>query len=198
MKHIVVFASGSGTNFQAVIDAVESGQIKACIRGLISNRPDNKAHERARVHGIDAKVIRPADYQRPEQYHEALLTTLAQWKTDLIILAGYLLKIPDAVINAYPGRIINIHPSLLPKYGGKGYYGSNVHQAVLDNGESCSGCTVHIVTENYDEGPVLAQKKVPVYATDDAQTLARRVLEQEHLLLPKVVEEMIDKMNLET
>lgn len=168
------------------------------MRGLISNRPDNKAHERARAHDIETKVIRPVDYQHPEQYHEALLAILEQWETDLIILAGYLLKIPDVVINAYPGRIINIHPSLLPKYGGKGYYGSNVHQAVLDNKESCSGCTVHIVTEKYDEGPILAQKKVPVYDTDDAQTLAKRVLEQEHLLLPKVVGEMIDKMNYKT
>lgn len=195
LKHIVVFASGSGTNFQAIIDAVESGQIKARIRGLISNRPDNKALERAGAHDIETKVIRPSDYRYPKQYHEALLATLEQWKTDLIILAGYLLKIPDAVISAYPDRIINIHPSLLPKYGGKGYYGNNIHQAVLDNKEPYSGCTVHIVTAEYDKGPILAQRKVPVYNTDNALTLSKRVLEQEHLLLPEVAGEMIKKMN---
>jgi formyltetrahydrofolate-dependent phosphoribosylglycinamide formyltransferase len=198
LKHIVVFASGSGTNFQSIVDAVEAGSIRACIRGLISNKPGIQALERAHRHGIDTKVIRPSDFESPTQYHEALLAVLAGWKTDLIILAGYLLKIPDAVVRCYPGRIINIHPSLLPKYGGKGYYGSKVHQAVIDNNEPYSGCTVHVVTEEYDEGPILAQTKVPVHASDDAQTLARRVLEQEHLLLPRVVGEMINKLNTQS
>ena len=195
MKHIVVFASGSGTNFQALIDAVESGQIKARIRGLISSKTGIKALERARKHGISAKTIRPSDFHDPDQYHEALLKTLAHWETDLIVLAGYLLKVPDVVISKYRGRIINIHPSLLPKYGGKGYYGDRVHQAVLDSGDSQSGCTVHVVTEKYDDGPILAQTEVPVHQTDDAETLARRVLKQEHLLLPRVVSEMIEKLN---
>lgn len=195
LKHLVVFASGSGTNFQSLIDATESGQIQARIRGLISSRKDNQALERAQNHSIETHVLRPADFDEPGQYHEALLSVLEEWKTDLIILAGYLLKIPDVVIETYPGLVVNIHPSLLPKFGGKGFYGSNVHKAVLDSNETQSGCTVHVVTSRYDDGPILAQAKVPVYATDDVPTLAKRVLEQEHILLPKVVGELIDKLN---
>lgn len=196
MKHIVVFASGSGTNFQAIIDAVNSGEIKnARIRGLISNNPDSKALERAKKHDIATKVIAPKNYESSTYYVQALENTLVDWKTDLIVLAGYLLKIPDPIINRYKGKIINIHPSLLPKYGGKGYYGIKVHQAVIDNNEKESGCTVHIVTEEYDQGPILAQRKVPVYESDTPETLAGRVLEQEHELLPKVISDLIESLN---
>ena len=195
LQHIVVFASGSGTNFQSLIDAVESGQIPAQIRGLITNRPNIKALERARKHGIESTVLTPSDYDTEQDYVKALQKTLTDWKTDLIVLAGYMIKIPSEVIDRYKGRILNIHPSLLPKYGGKGFYGINVHRAVIENQESESGCTVHIVDEEYDQGPILAQKKVPVQKSDTPETLAKRVLKKEHELFPKVVAKIVKDLN---
>ncbi|MDZ7715909.1 MAG: phosphoribosylglycinamide formyltransferase [Balneolaceae bacterium] len=195
MKHIVVFASGSGTNFQAIINAVNSGQINARIKGLISDNPDCKALERAKQNDIEIKVIQPKNFENTQSFGSALISTLQTWKTDLIVLAGYLKKIPVSVIHEYENRIINIHPALLPKFGGKGFYGSKVHQAVLDAGEKESGCTVHIVTEEYDKGPILDQQKVPVYESDDVETLAQRILQQEHYLLSKVIGELIEDLN---
>ncbi|MFH5830864.1 phosphoribosylglycinamide formyltransferase [Halalkalibaculum sp. DA384] len=192
MNHIVVFASGSGTNFQAIIDAVEEGRIEARINGLIASKPGIQALERARKHNIDTEVLTPSDFDTPAAYETKLLQTLERWDTDLIVLAGYMLKVPTAVLEQYPEKVINIHPSLLPKYGGKGFYGSNVHEAVLANDEKESGCTVHYVTEQYDEGPIIDQVKVPVRETDDAETLAARVLEQEHKLLPRVIADLVN------
>jgi formyltetrahydrofolate-dependent phosphoribosylglycinamide formyltransferase len=191
--NIVVFASGSGTNFQSIIDAIEDGKINGRICGLITNKKDIQSIERARKHDIPHVTISPSDFDNQADYIDALITRLTNWETDLIVLAGYMLKIPSAVIENYEGKIINIHPSLLPKYGGKGFYGIKVHQAVLENEEQESGCTVHIVTEEYDEGPILAQRKVPVYDTDDAEQLAERVLKQEHQLLPEVIAELANK-----
>jgi formyltetrahydrofolate-dependent phosphoribosylglycinamide formyltransferase len=195
LKHIVVFASGSGTNFQALIDAVESGKINARIRGLVSNKTGIKALDRARKHGIDTCVTKPSSFETHKEYVRSLLEKLNEWNTDLIVLAGYMIKIPSEVIEEFSGRILNIHPSLLPKYGGKGFYGINVHRAVIENNEEESGCTVHLVTEEYDKGPVLAQEKVPVKSNDTPESLAERVLEKEHYLLPKVVAEMIKDLN---
>lgn len=195
MKHIVVFASGSGTNFQALIDAVENGQIPARLRGLISNKSDNKALERANKRGIDTATLSPSAFGSYHEYEQSLLQQLVQWKTDLIVLAGYMIKVPASVIREYRGRIINIHPSLLPKYGGKGFYGINVHKAVLKNKETESGCTVHLVTEEYDKGPILAQEKVPVLESDSPESLASRVLKKEHYLLPKVTAQLVEDLN---
>lgn len=194
MKHIVVFASGSGTNFQAIIDAVESGKIDAKITGLVTNKNNIQAIERARNHDIRVRVLSPNEFDSHVHYARELLKQLDSWETDLVALAGYIAKIPDEVIDAYRGRIINIHPSLLPKYGGKGYYGMRVHRAVIENEEKESGCTVHYVTEEYDAGPVIAQAKVPVYPGDNAETLAERVLEQEHRLYPEVIGQIIEQM----
>lgn len=195
MANIVVFASGSGTNFQALIDAVESGQIQATIKGLISNRSDNQALARADSHNIEARVIRPSQFKSKQKYTTEVLNQLHDWDTDLIVLAGYMIKIPDALIKKYENRIVNIHPSLLPKYGGKGFYGEKVHQAVIDNKESESGCTVHLVTKKYDQGPILAQRKVPVKADDDADSLSKRILKEEHKLLPVVVGRLAEQLN---
>lgn len=191
LKHIVVFASGSGTNFQSLIDAVEAGQIPALIRGLVTNKPNIKALERARTHGIESVVLTPSTFDSKQAYIDAMQKILGEWKADLIVLAGYMIKIPADIIEEYKGRIINIHPSLLPKYGGKGFYGIKVHRAVIENNERESGCTVHIVNEEYDQGPILAQKKVPVLKTDTPEILAKRVLEKEHELLPEVVADII-------
>ncbi|HLR26134.1 MAG TPA: phosphoribosylglycinamide formyltransferase [Fodinibius sp.] len=195
MINIVVFASGSGTNFQSIINAVESGQIEGQIRGLITNRAEIEAINRAQRHDIAHATFTPSGYAERADYHKALLSQLADWNTDLIVLAGYLLKIPVPVIDAYSGRIINIHPSLLPKYGGKGFYGINVHRAVIESGDTETGCTVHIVTEEYDEGPVLAQQTVPVHQSDDASSLAGRVLEKEHELFPKAIAKLANELN---
>lgn len=188
MKKIVVFASGSGTNFQAIIDAVKSGKINAEISGLIASKPDIGAIKRAVRAGIPASVIPPAS----DSFESDLQDQLREWHPDLIVLAGYLAKIPKKILEKYSGKIINIHPSLLPKYGGTGFYGSRVHEAVIRSGDSETGCTVHLVTEEYDQGPVLAQKKVPVKPDDTPADLAARVLKEEHKLLTEVISQIIN------
>lgn len=195
MINIVVFASGSGTNFQSIIDAADSGQIDGRIRGLITNKTGVQAIERAKNHGISHATLSPSQFSTTSEYTEILLDQLNNWNTDLIALAGYMIKIPPDVIREYEGRIVNIHPALLPKYGGKGFYGMNVHRAVIENNETESGCTVHLVTEEYDEGPILAQKKVPVKDSDDPSALAERVLKEEHKLFPKVIGKLADQLN---
>ncbi|TYP92607.1 formyltetrahydrofolate-dependent phosphoribosylglycinamide formyltransferase [Fodinibius salinus] len=195
MTNIVVFASGSGTNFQAIIDAVESGQINGRIAGLITNKSGIQAIERAQKHDIEHRLLAPSQFSDRSRYINTLLDQLTDWETDLIVLAGYMLKIPPKVIEQFRGRIVNIHPSLLPKYGGKGFYGMRVHQAVIDNNEDKSGCTVHLVTEKYDDGPILGQRKVPVKDSDDADTLADRILKEEHKLFPEIIAQLTDKLN---
>lgn len=195
MINIVVFASGSGTNFQSIIDATEESQINGQIQGLITNKAGIQAIKRAKHHGISYTILSPSQFSDKSEYTEELLDQLWSWNTDLIALAGYLIKIPAEVIQKYEGRIVNIHPSLLPKYGGKGFYGLNVHRAVIKNDENESGCTVHLVTEEYDTGPILAQKKVPVKHSDDASALAERVLKEEHKLFPKVIAKLADQLN---
>lgn len=184
MKKLVVLASGSGSNFQAIIDAVKSGTIKGEIAGLISNKQDIGAVKRAQKNSIPVCIIPAAS---GTEFSGALHKQLAEWAPDLIVLAGYLRKIPDSIISRYPNKIINIHPSLLPKYGGKGFYGERVHKAVLHDKESVSGCTVHFVNEEYDSGDIIEQAEVPVLPSDTADSLANRILEQEHQLLPSVI-----------
>lgn len=187
MHNLVFFASGSGTNFQSVIDAVESGHLKTRITGLITNRSDAGAIERAKTHHIPTYVIDPGS---PDS-ESHLLELLSTLDPDLIVLAGYLKKIPTQVIKDYSGRIINIHPSLLPKYGGKGYYGMNVHRAVIENHEKVSGCTVHFVDEIYDNGQIIEQTEVPVDQNDTPESLAKKILQHEHKLLPKTIQKLL-------
>ena len=194
LKNIVVFASGSGTNFQSIIDAVQRGDITARISGLITNKDGIKAIERAKKNQIPAKVINPNNLDSEKDFESRLLNQLKEWNADLIVLAGYLKKIPSAVIENYPNRILNIHPSLLPKYGGKGFYGTNVHKAVLKAGEKESGCSVHVVTEEFDEGPVLAQKTVPVLQNDTPEELASRILKEEHKLYPDTIQKHLQTL----
>jgi formyltetrahydrofolate-dependent phosphoribosylglycinamide formyltransferase len=193
--NIVVFASGSGTNFQSIIEATKNGQINGQIRGLITNKTDIQAIERAQNHDIPHTTLAPGQFSSTSEYIQALLNQLDNWNTDLIALAGYMIKVPAEVIKKYKGRIVNIHPALLPKYGGKGFYGMNVHRAVIKNEETESGCTVHLVTEEYDEGPILAQKKVPVKDSEDPSSLAERILKEEHKLFPKVIAKLADQLN---
>lgn len=192
MKKLVVFASGSGSNFQAIIDAVENGTISAEIAGLISNKKDAGAVGRAQKHQIPVRIIPAED---PGVFVKELPRQLDIWSPDLIVLAGFLKKIPDKILKKYPRRIINIHPSLLPKYGGKGFYGQRVHQAVLDAGDDISGCTVHYVNEEYDRGDIIRQERVDVLPGDTPETLAARVLSREHQILPVVIKDLINPEN---
>lgn len=187
MHNLVFFASGSGTNFQSVIDAIHSGRLNARITGLITDRPHAGAINRAKKHDIPTYVL---DLNHPES-GDKLLDLLSELKPDLIVLAGYLKKIPDDVIDIYRGKIINIHPSLLPKYGGKGFFGLNVHRAVIEDREKFSGCTVHFVDEVYDNGSVIDQVKVPVDETDTPESLAKKILREEHKLLPETIKKLL-------
>lgn len=189
MKKLVVFASGSGSNFQSIIDASERKELGATVTGLITDSDDIGAIERARKHDIPVKVISPHD---SHTFSVELKKQLALWNPDLIVLAGYLKKIPDEIVKTYLNKIINIHPALLPKFGGKGYFGLNVHRAVIGAGEKVSGCTVHFVNEEYDRGDIIAQKKVPVLTTDTPESLAARVLKAEHDLLPSVIKKIFN------
>lgn len=190
MKKLVIFASGSGTNMQAVIDGIEEESIHAEIAGLITNKQDIHAVERAKKHHIPVCVITETD---AEDYASTLEKQLSEWQPDLLILAGFLKKIPDSIIRKYENKIINIHPALLPKFGGKGFYGLKVHKAVLESGDKETGCTVHYVNEEYDKGPIISQTKVPVHPSDTPEILAKRVLKAEHKLLPSVIKKLINQ-----
>jgi phosphoribosylglycinamide formyltransferase-1 len=182
MINISVMVSGGGTNLQAIIDNMESGEIKgARIVQVISSREGAFALERAKAAGIKGKVV---DSQ-------GILSALAQEETDLIVLAGYMKILAPEVIAAYPKRIINIHPSLIPKYCGKGFYGQRVHEAVLAANEKVSGATVHFVDEGVDTGEIILQREVPVLVGDTPQTLAQRVLAVEHQVLTEGINTFI-------
>ncbi|MCH2448968.1 MAG: phosphoribosylglycinamide formyltransferase [Gracilimonas sp.] len=194
MKNIVVFASGSGTNFQSIIDAVNAGNITANIAGLITDRNHIGALERAENHGIPARVLAPNKLPDDKKFAEELIDQLTSWETDLIVLAGYLKKIPAPVIRKFENRILNIHPSLLPKFGGKGFYGMNVHRAVINSKDHQSGCSVHIVTGKFDEGPVIARSVVKVKENDTPEQLAKKILKEEHWLYPAAIEKYLQTL----
>ena len=182
--NIVVMVSGNGSNLQAIIDAVECGGIPgASIALVISSQADAYALTRASKHGIHVLTAGKNEYQDEKDRTNAILNALKNADADLVVLAGYMQILPLEIINAYEGRIINIHPSLIPKYCGKGYYGLRVHKAVIDAGENVSGATVHYVDEGVDSGPIIIQETVPVLKGDDAESLAARVLDTEHRLL---------------
>ena len=188
MKKLVFFASGSGSNFQSVINAIENNKITASISGLITDNPGSGAIERAKKHNIPVAVI---PFSPKSHFSIQIEQKLAEWKPDLIVLAGYLKKIPDSVIESFKNRIINIHPSLLPKYGGKGFYGQHVHRAVIEAGDTISGCTVHYVNGEYDRGSIIKQIEVPVKPDDTPESLGKRILIEEHKLLPNVIKQLI-------
>lgn len=187
MKRLCVFASGSGTDFQSVIDGVNTGKIDGKIVLLVASRPDIYAVERAKKNGIEVAVFRKKGYESAEKMYDALIPMLKEKGVELIILAGYLTVLTPNIVAAYRDKIINIHPSLIPKYCGDGYYGMRVHEAVIAAGEKESGATVHFVDEGTDTGKIIEQRKVPVLSDDTPETLQKRILEVEHELLPDVV-----------
>lgn len=180
-------ASHGGSNLQAILDAISRGSLAAEPRLVISNNSGARALERAGAAGVEALHISGATHSGPGEADAAILEAMGGRGVNLIVLAGYMKKIGGAVLAAYPRRILNIHPALLPKFGGGGMYGLRVHGAVLAAGESHSGATVHLVDEEYDRGPILAQAPVPVLPGDTPEILQARVLEQEHRLYPETL-----------
>lgn len=190
MLRVLVCVSGGGTNLQALIDGVENGQIRNTeIVRVISNNPGVFALERAKKHGIEGVCVSPKDYENRAAFHEALLKAVDDAKPDLIVLAGFLVVIPEELIRKYRNRIINIHPSLIPSFCGTGYYGLKVHEGALARGVKVTGATVHFVDEGTDTGPIILQKAVEIKADDTPQILQKRVMEEaEWVLLPKAVD----------
>ena len=190
MLNVVVLVSGGGTNLQAIIDAVESGQItNTKIVGVISNNKNAYALERAKKHGIPSLCISPKQFVSREEFNEQFLEKVNEFHPDLIVLAGFLVVIPPAMIETYRNRIINIHPSLIPSFCGTGFYGLKVHEAALARGVKVVGATVHFVDEGTDTGPIILQKAVEVEPGDTPEVLQRRVMEQaEWKILPKAID----------
>lgn len=190
MLNVVVLVSGGGTNLQAIIDAVESGQItNTKIAGVISNNQNAYALERAKKHEIPNLCISPKQFASREEFNEQFLEKVNELHPDLIVLAGFLVVIPPAMIETYRNRIINIHPSLIPSFCGTGFYGLKVHEAALARGVKVVGATVHFVDEGTDTGPIILQKAVEVEPGDTPEMLQRRVMEQaEWKILPKAID----------
>jgi len=184
---LAVFASGEGTNFQAILDAIDAGTLPAEAVCCVSNTPDAGALSRAKHHNVPTEVIAPASFDTAASFGHALLDALRAYDVTFVALAGYMQKIPPTVVEAYRGSMTNIHPALLPAFGGQGMYGMHVHRAVLEYGVHWTGATVHLVDEEYDHGPIVLQEPVPVYADDTPDALADRVREVEHQLYPEAL-----------
>ena len=190
MLRVVVLVSGGGTNLQAIIDAVENGTITNTeIVGVISNNKNAYALERAEKHGIKSICVSPKNYETRAEFNEKLLDTVNEFEADLLVLAGFLVVIPEKMIEAYRNRIINIHPSLIPSFCGTGFYGLKVHEAALEKGVKVVGATAHFVDEGTDTGAIILQKAVEVQKGDTPEVLQRRVMEQaEWKILPQAID----------
>lgn len=185
MKKIVLFASGSGSNAENIIKYFKDSPAVE-IAAVISNKPEAKVLERAANHQVPAFVFLKDDFST-----DKVLNKIQEIKPDLIVLAGFLLKFPSDIIELYPNKIINIHPALLPKYGGKGMYGMNVHKAILENQETETGISIHYVDEHYDNGDMIFQQKVPIEDCKTPEAIAQKVHELEHKHFPKVIEQLL-------
>lgn len=186
MKRIAIFASGEGTNTQHLIDYFKGTNVKIAL--ILCNNPKANVLNRARNSGIPALLINKEEFYNGDN----VLKRLAAEKIDLIVCAGFLWKIPDTLLQAYPGKIVNIHPALLPKFGGKGMYGMHVHKAVIETGEKESGITIHYLNEHYDEGKIIFQAACKVKKEDTPQTLAQKVQELEHKYFAKTIEQLLN------
>lgn len=189
MLRVVVMVSGGGTNLQAILDAIDGGKITgASVEAVISNNRGAYALERAKKHSIPAVCVSPKDYEDRAAFNRALLEKVKEYQPDLVVLAGFLVTIPPEMIREYPGKIINIHPSLIPSFCGVGYYGLKVHEAALKRGVKVTGATVHYVDEGVDSGPIILQKAVEVKEGDTPEILQRRVMEEaEWKILPEAI-----------
>lgn len=188
MLRIVVLVSGGGSNLQAILDAIDSGKLDSVtVELVISSNREAYALKRAENRGIPTMVIDAHNWPGPRERDGRLLQVLDELNPDLIVLAGYMKILPESIVGRFPRRIINIHPSLIPRFCGEGFYGMRVHRAVLESGEQVSGATVHYVDEGVDTGDILLQEQVPVLRGDTPESLAARVLETEHWILPEVI-----------
>lgn len=190
--NIAFFASHSGSNFQTIVENIKSGYISANATLLVTNNSDAFAIERSKNLGIDYIHISSAQFDTAEEFQKKLISILDDYKIDLIVLAGYMRKIPITLIKKYKNRILNIHPALLPKYGGQGMYGMNVHQAVYEAEDKVSGATVHLVNEEYDEGRILKQMQVKLDNGDTPELIAQKVLKIEHKLYSDTIKEIAE------
>lgn len=200
MLKLAVLVSGGGTNLQAIMDAIDNKTItNAEISVVISNNPGAYALERAKNRGIEARCVSPKNYGDRAEFNRALLETIQSFQPDLVVLAGCLVVIPDIMVKAYPNRIVNIHPALIPSFCGTGYYGLKVHEAALARGVKVTGATVHFVDEGTDTGPIILQKAVEIKEGDTPQILQRRVMEEaEWVILPKAIDLIAnDKVTVE-
>ena len=190
MLKTAVLVSGGGTNLQAILHAMDEGRItNTSVEVVISNNPGAYALKRAEKHNIPALCLSPKSYDSREQYYQALLETLQSYETQLIVLAGCMVVMPKAVVEAYPNRIINVHPALIPSFCGTGCYGLHVHEKALERGVKVTGATVHFVDEGTDTGPIILQKAVEILPKDTPETLQRRVMEQaEWQILPQAID----------
>ena len=192
MLKVGVLVSGGGTNLQAILDAIDCGKItNAEVSLVISNNPKAYALERAKNHNIEAVCISPKQYESREEFHKTLLEKLKESGVELIVLAGFLVAIPPMIVEAYPNKIINIHPSLIPSFCGTGYYGLKVHEGVLNRGVKVTGATCHFVDEGTDTGPIILQKAVEVKNGDTPKILQQRVMEEaEWIIMPKAIDDI--------
>ena len=198
MFDIVCLVSGGGTNLAAIIKEIEEKRIKNVrIKAVISNNGDAYAWERAKNAGIDAKCISPKNFSNRDEFDKALLDELKMLNPDLIVLAGFLVNISEDIVKAFENKIINIHPSLIPSFCGKGYYGLKVHEAALKRGVKVTGATVHFVDAGIDTGRIILQKAVNIHPGDDAKSLQKRVMEEaEWIILPKAIEKIANGESL--
>lgn len=189
MLRVGVMVSGGGTNLQAILDAIDNGIITNTeIEVVISNNKNAYALERAKNHRVEAVCVSPKDFATREEFNEALINKLDEYKLDLIVLAGCMVVLPETLIKKYPNKIINIHPALIPSFCGTGYYGLHVHEKVLERGVKLTGATVHFVDVGTDTGPIIMQKAVEVLDDDTPEVLQRRVMEQvEWKIMPEVI-----------
>jgi len=185
---LAIFSSGTGSNFINIYNRITNGDIFAEVSLLISNNPKCKAVEFAKQNRINYKIINRFKFSENCLDRE-MLKALESHNIDLIVLAGYMKKIPDNIIKVYCNRILNIHPALLPKFGGKGFYGIKVHRAVIESGDKSTGVTIHIVDNNYDTGNIIYQEKIDVMKNDSPESLAKRVLKLEHIVYPEIIKE---------
>ncbi len=186
--NIGFLASHGGSNMQAIIDACKSRKLQATPAVVISNNSDSGAIARAKTEGVPYYYLSRKTHPVPEELDEAILDTFLRHSVDIVVLAGYMKKLGPKMLSHFRGRIVNVHPALLPKFGGEGMYGIHVHEAVIAAGEKESGVTIHFVDEQYDTGQILAQRRVPVMSNDTPETLAARVLEQEHILYAETLQ----------
>jgi formyltetrahydrofolate-dependent phosphoribosylglycinamide formyltransferase len=190
---LAVFASGRGSNFENIINKQKDGFIPVNIVLLITNTPEAGAINIARANGIAVRVISPKDYTDSDSFNDAILNELTQFNIDIIALAGYLKLIGEQIINRYKNKILNIHPALLPLFGGKGMYGHHVHQAVFDSSAKVSGATVHLVNKEYDRGPIVIQKCVSIDDVQSPDEIAERVLTIEHEIYPQAIKYLAEE-----